>query len=194
MAISLKIAIEFETIINFPILSRPAILKDNKLMDSFWGNIFKKNGEPEGVHALLRKVMLFTNLSDRELALVERLLHQRNYKPGEEIFREGEPGVSMYIIEKGTVIITVGSPQEKTLAELHDGEFFGELALLDESPRSASAIAKTECSIVGFGQPDLFGIIERNPRLGVKIVETLARIIGERLKKTNEQLQSLSKH
>jgi len=162
-------------------------------MNSFWGNIFAKKNSQNSVQELLRQVMLFANLSDKELALVERLLHQRTYAPNEEIFKEGEPGVSMYIIEKGTVAITVGAQHDKVLAELHDGEFFGELALLDDSPRFASAIATTECSIVGFGQPDLFGIIERNPRLGVKIVETLARIIGERLKKTNEQLQSSTK-
>ena len=76
---------------------------------------------------------------------------------------------------------------------MHDGDFFGELALLDDAPRSASAAAVTPCVMFGFAQPDLFGIIERNPHLGVKIVTMLAKIIGERLRATNEQLNQIQK-
>ncbi|OPX34594.1 hypothetical protein B1H10_03275, partial [candidate division KSB1 bacterium 4484_188] len=68
---------------------------------------------------------------------------------------------------------------------------FGELALLDDSPRSASAVAKTDCKMLGFFQPDLFGVIERNPRLGIKIVLRLAKIIGERLKAANIENQQM---
>ena len=71
------------------------------------------------------------------------------------------------------------------------GGFFGEISLLDEHPRSASAIAKTPCKIFGFFQPDLFSLIDRDPRLGVKIVIRLARMIGARLRRANEQALSI---
>ena len=160
-------------------------------MDHFWGNI-KKTKNDGGVKELLRSIPLFDNLTDRELAGIERILHERIYSTDEEIFREGEPGIAMYIIETGSVLIKVGN-DGKTIAELHEGEFFGELALLDDSPRSASAVANAESKIFAFSQPDLFGIMERNPHLGIKIIVPLARIIGDRLKRMNEQLHALTK-
>ena len=80
---------------------------------------------------------------------------------------------------------------KKELAILKDGDFFGEIALIDESPRSASAICRTDCQIIGFFRPDLFEIIEKHPRLGIKIVLKLAEIIAERLRRTNQEVTQL---
>jgi len=160
-------------------------------MDSFWGNIFRPRQKKEDpIITCLKRIPIFENLNRRELEALERIIHERVYKPGEVIFHQGDAGVGMYIIEKGVVQI-IYEPTNQLLAELTDGEFFGELALLDESPRSATAMAKTECKMLGFFQSDLFGLLERDPRLGVKIVLELARIIGERLKHSNEQISRL---
>lgn len=159
-------------------------------MNHFWGTTRKKKSGDE-TKDLLRSIPLFEHLTDRELSGIQRILHERVYAAGEEIFREGEPGVAMYIIESGSVVIKVGK-SGKVLAELTGGEFFGELALLDESPRSASAVAKAESKIFAFSQPDLFSLIERDHHLGIKVIVALARIIGDRLKRTNDQLQELS--
>jgi len=160
-------------------------------MNHFWGTTKKRKSGDE-VRELLRGIPLFEQLTDRELSGIERILHERMYAPGEEIFRKGEPGVAMYIIGSGSVTIRVGK-SGKPLAELEGGEFFGELALLDESPRSASAVAKTESKVFAFSQPDLFSLIERDHHLGIKVIVALARIIGDRLKRTNDQLQELTK-
>lgn len=160
-------------------------------MKSFWANIFKKkNQKEETVSDILKKIPVFAGLSGKELRLLEQILHRRLYKGGELIFRQGDAGVGMYIIEKGKVAIRL-EPAGQIVAELESGEFFGELALLDDSPRSASAVAETDCRMLGFFQPDLFGLIERNPRMGVKIVLKLAGIIGERLKAANVENQEL---
>ncbi len=160
-------------------------------MDSFWGNIFKpRQKKDDPIITCLKHIPIFENLNRRELEAIERIIHERVYKPGEVIFHQGDAGVGMYIIESGVVQI-IYEPTNQLLAELSDGEFFGELALLDESPRSATAIAKTECKMLGFFQSDLFGLLQRDPRLGVKIVLELARIIGERLKHSNEQISRL---
>ena len=76
---------------------------------------------------------------------------------------------------------------KKELAILKDGDFFGEIALIEESQRSASAICRTDCQIIGFFRPDLFEIIEKHQRLGIKIVLKLAEIIAERLRRTNQE-------
>jgi len=151
-------------------------------------------GKNEGRQPLfrdtLKSIPIFAELGRRELAAVERILHKREYQAGEVIFRQDEPGLGMYIIESGRVsIIADGAPGQ--VVELGDGEFFGELPLLDGGSRSATAMAKTSCRIYGFFQPDLFSLIARNPRLGVKIVMSLAAIIGMRLRAANERVEGL---
>jgi CRP-like cAMP-binding protein len=159
-----------------------------------WGNIFKrKNGDDEGILTTLRLVPLFVDMSDGELREFEKLIHRRTFKANETIFWEGEPGVGMYIIQRGIVAIFKHAPGEgrEELATLRNGDFFGELALLDESPRSATALAKEPSDIIGLFRPDLFELLERKPRLGNKFLFQLATIIGERLKNTNSEMQAL---
>ena len=74
---------------------------------------------------------------------------------------------------------------------MRDGDFLGEVALLDAGPRSATAIARTNSTLLGFFQPDLFDLIDRNPRLGVKVVLSVARHIGLRLRQANEKVLAL---
>ncbi len=164
-------------------------------MTTAWARLFgyKSNHKPGDVSTidLLARVPLFEDLRRRELAAVERILHRRHYSRGEMIFRQGERGMGMYIVQQGTVAIT-REPENHELFELKDGDFFGEVALLDESPRSATAMAKTDCSVFGFFQPDLFDLISRDSRLGVKIVLRVARFAGQRLRQANERIQALS--
>jgi CRP/FNR family cyclic AMP-dependent transcriptional regulator len=156
---------------------------------SFFG-INKHEGKKVRFRDTLRSIPIFSELGRRELASVERILHKREYSAGEVIFRQDEPGLGMYIIESGRVSILTDE-SHSNMTELGDGEFFGELPLLDGGSRSATAVAKTPCRIFGFFQPDLFSLIERNPRLGVKIVLSLAAIIGMRLRAVNERVQAL---
>lgn len=161
--------------------------------DAFWGNIFKKKGDRvETTLMILKKVPLFQGMKNSALREFEKLMHRRRYEPDETIFFEGEPGVGMYIIEEGSVSIyreVEGSREE--LVRLERGEFFGELALLDDSPRSASAVALEETHVLGLFHPDLMGLIDRKPRLGNQFLFHLALLIGDRLKHTNEELQAL---
>jgi CRP-like cAMP-binding protein len=162
--------------------------------NSLWGNIFKtRQKERDSVCNVLKKIPMFGDLKNRELLQIERILHRREYRADEVIFTEGDPGLGMYIIEDGDVDIVSG-PERQHLAGLKPGEFFGELSLLDDSPRTASAIAKTSSKLISFFQPDLFDLLDRNPRLGVKILLNLARVIGDRLKRANETLQDLKRN
>jgi CRP-like cAMP-binding protein len=158
-------------------------------VDSFWGNIFRQTDE-ESVYSLLRDIPLFDELSSGELSAIESILHRREYDPGEVLFHQGNPGVGMYIIREGTIEIVFESTGE-TLVELSDGDFFGELALLNETPRSATAVAKTESVLYGLFRPDLLGLVERDPSLGVQILLRMSQVISERLIQTNEQVQDL---
>jgi CRP/FNR family transcriptional regulator, cyclic AMP receptor protein len=163
-------------------------------MTDFRARVFgyhRKAHEDEDLQTVLEKIPIFQDLSKRELAAVVRVLHRREYVPDELIIRQDEPGLGMYIIQKGKAVV-VTEPDNIQLSELSDGDFFGEVSLLDETPRSASVIARSHCTILGFFQSDLFSLIERDPRFGVKIVVRVAKIIGDRLRKANQQMQALT--
>jgi CRP/FNR family cyclic AMP-dependent transcriptional regulator len=159
-----------------------------------WGDgIFKKKKKEDDIFSLLKKVPIFSDLTPKELAEVEKIVHQRGYKKRETIIHDGDPGLGMYIIVSGSVEIVEEDEKagKKTLAKLSDGSFFGDMALLDEEPRSASAIALVDSDIMGFFRPDFLDLIYRKPKLGIKVLLALARVIGERLRHTNELLAKI---
>ena len=105
---------------------------------------------------------------------------------GSRIF-EASPAEGMYVILDGQVSI-IDPDSETIFATLESGDFFGELALLDEEPRSASAVAKIPSRLIGFFRTDLLTLMKRSPELGNKILINLSRVLGERLRRTNQEL------
>ena len=161
--------------------------------DTMWGNIFrKKEKDVKNIYTVLKKIPIFQDLTKKELKAIERILHHRHYKTDEIIFNEGDPGAGMYIIENGHVNITLGK-EAKLLAVLANGEFFGDIALLSETPRTATATAAIDSDMLGFFQSDLFGLMETDPRLGNKILHRLAQMIADRLRFSNMENQQLKK-
>ena len=155
-------------------------------------NIVRRRDKAEAdVFNILKKIPIFQDLSRREFNKIESILHRRNWNADEAIINEGDPGLGMYIIVAGEVRITqVGEDGvQQQLATLTGGDFFGEQALLDESPRPASAYANAPCRIIGFFRPDLLELIESNPRSGLKIVMRLSQMISVRLRHTNQLLR-----
>ena len=157
-------------------------------MDTIWGNIFGDKDGSDDVLSALRGVPIFRDLNRRELKAIERILHRRTYESDEIIFHEGDTGVGMYIVHRGRVRIT-HEEGGVVLAELGPGDFFGEIALLNETPRSATATALEKSTLFGFFQPDLISILERQPGIGVVVLRGLAEIAGERLVRTERQLR-----
>jgi CRP-like cAMP-binding protein len=162
--------------------------------NALWRNLFSQRVIREGtIEEVLSKVPAFANLAPRELKEVAAIVHKREYRIGEPVFYQGDPGLGMYIVKDGEVSIVIQGKDgnERELAVFGDGDFFGELALLDESPRSANAVCKTECTLIGFFRPDLFELIDKNTTLGIKIVLKLAEIVAQRLRHTDKELSKL---
>jgi CRP/FNR family transcriptional regulator, cyclic AMP receptor protein len=162
--------------------------------NALWRNLFSQRVIREGtIEEVLSKVPAFANLAPRELKEVAAIVHKREYRSGEPVFYQGDPGLGMYIVKDGEVSIVIQGKDgnERELALFGDGDFFGELALLDESPRSANAVCKTECTLIGFFRPDLFELIEKNTTLGIKIVLKLAEIVTQRLRHTDKELSKV---
>ena len=161
-------------------------------LDPFWGNIFRRRTkEEEGILIILHQVPIFQELNRREISRLEGILHRRSFVLDESIVKEGELGVGMYIILSGKVEIRQQGEEGtlQHLATFGPGDFFGDQALLDESPRTASAIATEPCQVVGFFRPDLLELIESSPHLGLKIVMRLSQMISVRLRQTNYLLK-----
>ena len=106
----------------------------------------------------------------------------RAHKAGEVIFREGDPGEEMFVIRNGTVDIRVG---DKTVATLEQDEVFGEMALVDHHPRSASAIAATDCELVPIDTRRFLFLIGQTPHFALQIMQMLAA----RLRQMDSTLQ-----
>jgi CRP-like cAMP-binding protein len=133
----------------------------------------------------LRALSLFSTLSPRELKTVDALLHQRNFLKDEVIFDQGEEGQALYIIESGKVLICrQGQPSGGRIAELGPGRLFGELALLDNSPRVAQARAAENCTLAVLFRADFLGLLQTHALIASKISLQLARHIGQRLRET----------
>ena len=156
-------------------------------MKSLYENFFKNKESSDPVLQVLGQVPIFENLTPKELKDLARLTHERFYKANEPVFKKLAPSEGMYVILKG--IVEIKDPDSNTtFATLGSGDFFGELALLDEEPRSAMAVATEASELIGFFRTDLLTLMKRGPELGNKILLNLSRILGERLRRTNLEL------
>tara|TARA_B100000029_G_scaffold157003_2_gene152244 strand:- start:1847 stop:2329 length:483 start_codon:yes stop_codon:yes gene_type:complete len=159
-------------------------------MKSLWENYFsKKTVDP--IKVALKSVPIFFNLNTSQIKEITRFVHKRSYKKGEAIFKKNAPGEGMYIIISGQVIIK--DPDSKTVfATLNNNNFFGEMALLDEEPRSALAEASEPSILIGFFRPDLMTLVSRFPEIGNKILINLSKVLAERLRESNKILMQKS--
>ena len=161
--------------------------------DGIWANIFRFVTREESLSEMLRNIPLFQNLTPKELRILERLLHIRTYEAEQSVFMETEPGAGVYVIRSGRVDIVLNhnTDQPLTLAELEPGDFFGEMALLGYTSRSATAVARERSELIGFFHPDLIELLNVHPSMGAKISLGLARTLAERLRYTNAQLRAI---
>jgi len=131
----------------------------------------------------LKNSALFHSLTALELKIVDGLMHERRYLTDEIVFDEGEEGQALYLVTSGRVVISRSHGSGfNVVAELGPGSVFGDLALLDDSPRNAQARAMENCELAVFFRADFLGLMETDAVIGYKISLNLARLIGQRLR------------
>jgi len=137
----------------------------------------------------------FQNLTNGQLKILNHHLHERRYEEDEYLFEINQPGAALYLVSRGEVSVETSSdPKTATqLAIIRGGEFLGELALLDHSPRSASARAIAPTHVYALFRGDLNRLTEIEPEIACEIFKALAWVIGERLKATNRRIAPLKK-
>ena len=124
----------------------------------------------------LKRVQLFEDLDGRSLEAIANSAVEQSYRAGEEIVRQGDTGVGAFIIRSGRVeVVQERGGQTERLAELKAGEVFGEMALLDEFPRSATVRAIEPTTCLGIQRWHFKGILESHPQLALALLPVLTR-------------------
>jgi CRP-like cAMP-binding protein len=131
---------------------------------------------------LLKNVVLFKDLSWRELEMVDSLMHERSYIADEVIFDEGEEGQGLFLVLSGRVKITLPADVNTILIDLGPGAFFGEVALLDQSVRTAQARAVEDTQIVALFRTEFYSLLKTNSAIASSISFQLARVLAARLR------------
>lgn len=138
---------------------------------------------------LLKNIYLFADFSDAELALTEKVVSKRTTEAGEEVFSQGQQAKSLFVIAYGSVRISQESQGgEIVIRPLATGSHFGEMALIDDQPRSATAAAIEHCELLEISYDGLRALFDEHPVIGTKFYRALAHYLSGRLRETTEQL------
>ena len=137
----------------------------------------------------LARVNIFAGLDGESLHELANAARRRVFKPGEVIFHRDDPGQVLYVIRSGKVKIYVTGPdgQDVSLAVFSPGDYFGELALLDGQPRSASAMAIEPVETFALQRTDFINAVMHHPRIAVQVMHVLSR----RLRQTDSMIEDL---
>ncbi|SVA78966.1 uncharacterized protein METZ01_LOCUS131820 [marine metagenome] len=139
---------------------------------------------------LLQSVALFWDLSEEELGYISQKMIARHYESGKFIFLEDSEGEQCFFVVQGSVKVTRLSKdgREVILAMLNEGEFFGEMALLDGESRSANVIALEETEVLTLNREDFLVVLHDYPQIAIQLLKEMAH----RLRKSDRQIASLS--
>jgi CRP/FNR family cyclic AMP-dependent transcriptional regulator len=142
---------------------------------------------------VLSQVYLFRELAPHEMERVLSISKEKKVKKNEIVFREGDIGDAFYLIVTGRVRISTLVPGvgEEALTILGEGEYFGEMALIDDAPRSASAIANDDGMLLYIGKDDFRKLLEQQTDIAYKLLWVFTKTLSARLRKTDEQLKSI---
>jgi CRP-like cAMP-binding protein len=127
---------------------------------------------PEGAANLLKRVPIFSDLDGKELERIASSMKQRTFNAGDAVTSEGKTGVGFFVIEDGEATVTVGGEERRRLGP---GDYFGEVALLNESPRTATITADTELRCYGLTSWEFRPLVETHGSIAWKLLQTMSK-------------------
>jgi CRP-like cAMP-binding protein len=140
----------------------------------------------------LGRLPLFADVPAAELAPLARLVRRRHYPRGAVVFTQGDLGNVAFIVRSGLVEIVVESADGRDLVlyEVRPGDYFGEMALLEGQPRSASAVCREASEVLAITRDDLLAELQRHPTMMLRMLQAMSR----RLRLTDRRLQGMAFH
>jgi CRP/FNR family cyclic AMP-dependent transcriptional regulator len=126
----------------------------------------------EGAANLLRRVPIFSDLDGKELERIAASMKQRTFKAGDKVTEEGQSGVGFFVIEDGEAKVTVGGEERRTLGP---GDYFGEVALLNESARTATITAETDLRCYGLTSWEFRPLVETHGSIAWKLLQAMSK-------------------
>ena len=152
-----------------------------------------KSGLQGAILSCLRRISIFSELSDDELNLIAGQMHFLKSVKGSVIFKEGDPGDFVCFVVDGIleVIKTTSDGTEKSIAKLISGCSIGEMAVVGSFPRSATVRSRSEATLLSLQRDRLARICQDHPHVGVKIYRAIAQLLSMHLRKTSENLCEL---
>jgi CRP/FNR family cyclic AMP-dependent transcriptional regulator len=119
----------------------------------------------------LRKVPLFAGLDDKELGQIASNMRERRYKAGDTVTQEGSGGAGFFVVEEGEADVNVGGQAKGSIGP---GDYFGEIALINDSPRTATLTARTDMLCYGMTPWDFRPLVETNSAIAWKLLTAMA--------------------
>lgn len=152
-----------------------------------WTNLFsRRESQNETIISQWLATPLFFGLNRKHCRALMPNMQRRHYQKGETIFKEGDTGIGVVLVFSGEVLICANNVE---LANLSNGDFFGEVALVNDEPRTADAIAKSDCDLVFFLRPHLYELMSVSPKIAAQLTLNIAKTLATRLRKTNQLAQ-----
>ena len=141
------------------------------------------------VSVVLQKVPLFSHLAPADLQRVAEVAREKSYPRNSVILFEDDPGDALYVVARGQVkVVLIGDDgREVILSVLGEGDFFGEMALLDDEPRSAHVIAMEDSDLLVLRREEFEGILQQRPMIALALLRELTR----RLRRADEKVGAL---
>ena len=124
----------------------------------------------------LERLPLFADLTRHELQRIARLFKDRRFPKGETVVKEGSGGAAFFVIESGEATVFIGGKERSTLK---GGDYFGEVALIDQGARMATIVAATELACYGLTYWDFRPFVEQNGAIGWKLLERMAMMLRD---------------
>ncbi len=150
---------------------------------------------PAQTLAFLREVRLFKDIAEPELATLAATLRERGLKRGQVLFREGEVGEEMFVVLRGSIVISkpVTGRVEQVLARIGPGDFFGEMSLFDRSPRSATVQTDAEATLLVLDREAMRRLTEVSPRAAAAFFYALVGVFIERLRASGDLVAEVTR-
>lgn len=141
----------------------------------------------------LRTGPLFYGMTDADIEILGSIFNEKVVPEGMTIFVENMPGESLYLIRQGAVKISkmIAEGEEKILVILGAEEIFGEMAIFDGAPRSATARVAEEAQLLNIKKSDFENMCQQNPALALKLTRNIVRIFSRRIRENNEEYKEM---